>query len=241
MKILVLGGTGAMGGHLVNLVSQDKSNCVYVTSRTHRETQLNNTKYIQGNAHELSFIKTLLEENRFDVIVDFMNYSSDEFLGRVDLFLNNTGQYIFLSSSRVYADSHGELLTEESPRLLDISTDSIYLKSDEYALAKAREEDIFMKSGKRNWTIIRPYITYSTNRLQLGVYEKEQWLFRALSNRPIVFTKDIAVRRTTLTSGYDVANIIWKIMKKKESLGEIFHVTGEQFCTWGDILDIYYK
>ena len=35
-------------------------------------------------------------------------------------------------------------------RLLDISKDDKYLRTDEYALAKARQENILQKSGK-NW------------------------------------------------------------------------------------------
>ena len=75
-------------------------------------------------------------------------------------------------------------------RLLDVSHDSIYLKTDEYALAKARQEDILRKSGKNNWTIIRPYITYSESRLQLGVLEKEAWLYRALKGFQEMFWKN---------------------------------------------------
>ena len=54
---------------------------------------------------------------------------------------------MFLSSSRVYASQESPI-REDSMRLLDVSHDSIYLKTDEYALAKARQEDILRKSGK---------------------------------------------------------------------------------------------
>ena len=42
---------------------------------------------------------------------------------------------------------------------------------------------------------------------QLGVLEKELWLYRALNGRTIVFSKDIAEKSTTLTYGYDVASV----------------------------------
>ena len=42
------------------------------------------------------------------------------------------------------------------------------------ALQKAREENLLLKSDSRNWTIIRPYITYYDERLQLGVFEKKR-------------------------------------------------------------------
>lgn len=35
MKILILGGTGAMGKHLVKILSYNKNNKLYITSRSH--------------------------------------------------------------------------------------------------------------------------------------------------------------------------------------------------------------
>ena len=98
----------------------------------------------------------------------------------------------------VYADSK-TLITEESPRLLDVCKDRSYLKTDEYALAKAREENILLESMQKNWTIIRPYITYNVERLQLGAIEKDIWLHRALHDRSIPLPKDVATHQTTMT------------------------------------------
>lgn len=46
-------------------------------------------------------------------------------------------------------------LTENSPRLLETVQDLEYKKTDEYALAKARQEDILYQSGFSNYTIVR--------------------------------------------------------------------------------------
>lgn len=51
-----------------------------------------------------------------------------------------------MSSARVYAENNA-LISEDSPRLLDVSTDAVYLRTNEYALAKAREENILRNSG----------------------------------------------------------------------------------------------
>lgn len=53
------------------------------------------------------------------------------------------------------------------------------LSIDEYAITKAHQENLLINSKNKNWTIIRPYITYSEQRLQLGTFEKEDWLYRA--------------------------------------------------------------
>ena len=235
MKILILGGTGAMGTHLVDLLNI-KENEVLVTSRSSKDS-LGKVSFISGNAKEIDFLSNLLI-NRWDVIVDFMVYNTGEFYERINLFLDSTSQYIFLSSARVYADSE-KPMKETSSRLLDISTDKEFLGTDEYALSKCRQENILKQSGKNNWTIIRPYITYSSQRLQLGVFEKEDWLYRALNGKTIVFSEEINKCVTTMTSGFDVAKGIVPLVGNREAFGETFHITSPQPYKWSDILDIY--
>jgi nucleoside-diphosphate-sugar epimerase len=235
MIVLVLGGTGAMGAHLVQLLSNNGIETVITTRRSQKFE--GNVKYRQGNAHDIEFLQTVLQEH-WDVIVDFMVYTTTSFSERVDMLLNATSQYVFLSSARVYADS-GQPITEASPRLLDISQDKEFLSTDEYSLTKARQEDILRNSGRKNWTIIRPYITYSENRLQLGVLEKEEWLYRALHGRTIVFSSDINSRKTTLTYGLDVSKGIMAVIGNSETLGDTFHITNKYSNSWSNILDIY--
>ncbi|MBR6124358.1 NAD-dependent epimerase/dehydratase family protein [Candidatus Saccharibacteria bacterium] len=236
MDVLLLGGTGAMGTHLVEQLSCD-NNSVYVTTRSKRKDS-SNVFFIIGNSHDSAFLKNVLQSRHWDAIVDFMCYKTDEFEKKYRLFLEATKQYVFLSSSRVYAPSN-EKISEDFSRLLDVCDDREYLSSGEYALAKARQEDILKKSGKNNWTIIRPYVTFSEYRLQLSCEEKESWLYRALHGRSIIFSKDLADRKTTFTYGGDVAKGIASIIGKNRALGEVFHITNDEFYLWSDILKMY--
>ncbi len=240
MRILILGGTGAMGTSLVEILRKQEENEIFVTSRSsHRDED--HLHYLKGNAQDDGWMDEVLGQETWDVIVDFMIYSTEHFLKRHSALLKATGQYVFFSSSRVYADGAGEKITEETPRLLDTTKDQVYLATDEYALAKAREEDVLQKAERKNWTIIRPYITYNTERLQLGTMEKEAWLYRALHGRTVVFTKDVADTLTTMTYGYDVAIGIASVLGKSEALGEVFHITQPQPVTWRRVAEIYQK
>ena len=236
MKILVIGGTGAMGVPLVDLLSQNNENRIFVTSRSNRDS-CGNIFYIKGNAKDECFFKSLLDEF-YDVIIDFLVYNTEQLKKRLPVFLEHTKQYFFFSSARCYADSQGPI-TEESDRLVDVCMDTEYLATDEYGLAKGREENILKSCGKKNWTIIRPYITYNQYRLQLGVYEKENWLKRALEGRTIVFPRDIAESKTSLTYGPDVAQAIIGLIGNEKAYGEAFHITTEESHTWEEILEHY--
>lgn len=156
LKILLLGGTGAIGSHLSEILST-QGHLIFITSRKNRVENLN-IKYIKGNAQDFSFLSRLLAQNEYDVCVDFMSYATHEFSKRVELLLDSVGQYVYISSARVYSNSN-DIITEDTPRLLDVIRDKDFLGTDEYSLAKARQENLLFKTNKTNWTIIRPYIT----------------------------------------------------------------------------------
>ncbi|MCD1653164.1 NAD-dependent epimerase/dehydratase family protein [Treponema zuelzerae] len=235
MKALILGGTGAIGQHLVNILSQSNIE-TFVTSRKSRES-FGTVKFIQGNAQEDEFLISLLNQ-KFDMIVDFMVYSTIDFSKKINLLLQNTNQYVYISSSRVYAKSN-VVLTENSPRLLDVCEDKKYLSTEEYALIKARQEDILFNNKRINWTIVRPYITYSNNRLQFGLLEKEGWLYRALYGHKVVFPVDLFEKKTTLTHGYDVARGVFSILGQESALSNAFHITNDISITWSDVWNCY--
>lgn len=236
MEVLLLGGTGAMGVPLVKILSERKDVILYVTTRSDKESK-GNVNYIKGNAKDYSFLKSLLNK-RYSAIIDFLVYGTEDFKNRLPIILEHTDQYFFFSSARCYAENGG-LITEDSPRLVDVCKDEVYLATDEYGLAKAREEDCLRSYGSNNWTIIRPYITYNANRIQLGVYEKENWLKRALEGRSVLFPSDIADSLTSLTYGPDVARVIALLIGNEKAYGETFHITTGETHTWREICEFY--
>lgn len=233
-SILILGGTGAMGAPLVNILSERGYN-VYITSRSSRENK-GNIHYLKGNALEDNFAFEVLKSRKWDAIVDFMVYSTQKLKDRIGKLVEATDQYIFISSCRVFADED-EIITEKSSRLLDVSNDTEYLKTDEYALRKAREENIVRKYS--NITIVRPSVTFNDRRLQLGVYEVEDWLDRILFDRTVVFSKDIASHITTMTYGEDVAKGIAGLIGNPKAIGEDFNIVTSEYMLWGEVLQLY--
>lgn len=238
MKILLLGGTGAMGVPLYNLL-KEKGHDVTVSSRSNHKQE--GVTFVKGNALDINFVLQLMK-TYYDVVVDFMVRSEEGTKAAMDIILPSCGQYIFLSSSRVFAPvdiNKGKRITEESPRLLDVCTDDAYKKSHEYAIEKAREENLFFNSKYKNWTIIRPTLTYNTHRLQFAYGEKEDWLFRVLNGHSIVFPKDMKKVKTSMVFGDDVAKAISKLIGNNKALGTTVNVVSEESLTWEEVLKIY--
>lgn len=237
-KVLLLGGTGAMGVYLIpELINLGFD--VFVTSRSSISSDNNMLTYIQGNAHDNNFLVKVLAD-RYDAIVDFMSYSTKEFCHRYELLLKSTRHYIFLSSYRVFAESDIPL-TEKSPRLLDVSDDLKYLATDEYALAKARQENALHESENKNWTIVRPTITYSKTRFQLCTLEAGTIIFRAICNCSVILPQEMMPKQTTMSWGGDVAKMIAMLVLNKNALCEDFNVCTSEHQSWGEVTQYYKK
>lgn len=236
MRVLVLGGTGAMGSHVCRkLAARDDE--VVCTTRRERAPEPN-IEYATGDAHDSAFLESLLR-SPWDAVVDFMIWSTEGFRERCQGLLSVTDQYVFVSSYRVYADS--PVIREDSPRLLDAVDDPEYLATDEYALTKARCEDMLFGSGGTNWTVVRPAVTYdgAVGRLQLGVYEAADWLWRARNRVPVPMPELMLTKQATMSSGADVAEMIVRLVGNPSALGEAFTVSGSDHMTWDEVVGAY--
>ncbi|HHV95150.1 MAG TPA: NAD-dependent epimerase/dehydratase family protein [Clostridiaceae bacterium] len=235
-KVLVLGGTGAMGVYLVpELASMGYQVTVVSLDNVVSDNPL--VTYIQANAKDNSFLHGLLQE-RYDAIVDFMIYQTKEFSEKYDMLLSSTNHYIFLSSYRVYSNSVP--IREDSPRLLDVSGDKDFLATEDYALYKAREEDILRASNFNNWTIVRPAITYSKFRYQLVTLEANTVIYRAIKKLPVLLPKEAMHVQATMSWAGDVAKMLARLVLNPAAIKETYTVATSEHHTWEEIAN-YYK
>ena len=81
MRVLMLGGTGAMGRPLAKILASRGAEVV-ITSRSRSGSDKKGMEYRQGDAHDIGFLKRLLKDF-YDVIIDFMVYGEEEFSQRL--------------------------------------------------------------------------------------------------------------------------------------------------------------
>jgi len=235
-RALVLGGPGAMGVYLVPELAALGYE-VQVVSLDNAVSDHPRVSYAKADAKDIDYLSGLLEE-RFDVIVDFMLYSTEQFRERCDSLLRNTDHYIFLSSYRVYDGGHVPI-TEECPRLLDASPNKKFLRTDDYSLTKARQEDILQSSGYDNWTIVRPAITYSKRRFQLVTLEAHIVVARALKGLPVVLPKEALSVQATMSWAGDVAKLMSRLVLNPSAYLERFTLATAEHRAWGEIAEYY--
>ncbi len=237
-KILVLGGTGAMGVYLVpELVRMGYA--ADVVSFDRMESDNPDLRYIQTrNAKDPAYIENIMK-NDYAGVVDFMIYGTQEFKDKFRLFLDHTDHYIYLSSYRVYANEEHPI-RETSPRLLDVATDPVYLASDDYSLHKARGEETLKASGYSNWSAIRPAITYSKRRFQLVTLEAKTLIPRAREGKKVLLPAEAMGVEATMSWAGDVAKMIARLLFNPAAYKEVFTVATSEHHTWETVAG-YYK
>lgn len=237
-KVLVLGATGAMGQYLVPRLVEMGYEVVGVSldAVTSDNPKL---KYIRANTKEEGVLDSLIA-TRYDCIVDFMVYDRDTFRDVADKLLGATDHYVYLSSYRVYANEETPI-KETSPLLNDVlSEEEKTLGHNDYCLYKARGEKIVREYGKKNWTIIRPAITYSFGRYQLTTMEAAVVINRAREGKKILLPDAAMDIQATMSWAGDVARMIAAIVCNEKAMGETYTVSTSEHHTWREIAE-YYK
>lgn len=189
----------------------------------------------------LEFLSGLLHQNKYDGIVNFIHYTSvEDYKPFHKLLSENTGHLIFLSSYRAYADLQHPI-TEEAPLLLDVvKDDEGFLKTEDYALPKARCEKFLRdESETKNWTVVRPVISFSERRFDLVTVSGREIIDAARSGKTVILPE----RAKNLTAGLDWAGnsgkLIANLLFKKECFGEAYTVSSAQNLSWGEVAEIY--
>lgn len=237
-KIIVLGATGAMGRYLVPKLAA-KGYVVDAVSFDDVKSDLANVRYIKMDAKDWHALGALLDENCYDGMVDFMCYQTDLLAPTLPRMLAKVGHYIFLSTCRVYADCKGPV-NEDAPRIYDVTDDKLLFNSDDYCIHKARGENILHLLGKKNYTIVRPAITYSLMRYQLVSLEAANTVGRARAGKKVLLPEGTRNKITTMSWAGDVADMLAELICNEKAMTETFNVCSSEAHTWGEIAD-YYK
>lgn len=238
-RVLVPGGTGAMGVYLVPELLKMGYQVDVVSLDTMISADPNLT-YIQANAKDPGYMESLLKQD-YAAVVDFMLYPTrEEFERFTTLYLKNTEHYIFLSTYRVYANEEHPI-KETSPRLLDVATDQAFLQSGDYSLYKAQAEDFLRNSQWTNWTIVRPAITYSKRRFQLVTLEMDVVVRRMLEGKKLVLPEKAMPIQGTMSWAGDVAVMLARLLLNKDAYTQTYSVCTAEHHSWEEIAKIYGK
>jgi 2'-hydroxyisoflavone reductase len=112
LKILVLGGTGFIGPHLVNYaMERGHEMTLFNRGRTNTHLFPDEEKLVGDRNDNL----TALEGRRWDAVIDNSGYTPLQVGQSVNLLKNACDQYLFTSTRSVYTDFTQDVMDEDAP------------------------------------------------------------------------------------------------------------------------------
>lgn len=230
MKVLIIGGSGILSTDFTKKIL-DAGDEAYVLNRGRRTHFIDErSKLITADIRNESIesLRNKIKNNTYDVVVDFLSYNTNQLKKTLNVIEKLYKQYIFISSATVYnKNSENDIITEAIP---------IGNKKWDYAYNKVLCEE-FLRNCDINYTIIRPYVTYSNSRIPFPIISDSYQftlLARILQDKPVLLYEN-GNAICTLTNTVDFAEILYRILLNENSYGEAFHITGPFVQTWKDV------
>ncbi len=228
MNVLFIGGTGNISSACVDLLLR-RGHAVSVLTRG-RSPAPAGCQAVVGDRNDLGALRAAAARAKPDVVVNFLGFDVPDVESDFAAFSGIVRQYVFISSTTVYAKPHRRIpLTEETPRGNPFS---------EYARKKQRCEEWLEARARDSGlpvTIVRPSHTYSETWIPNPVASAGYtFAARMLAGKP-VFVHDDGQGLWTLTAATDFAVGLAGLLGRDDALGEAVHITSDEVLTWNQI------
>ena len=245
-KILVTGGFGFLGTHLLEILLKDKNNEVTVIDNlSTNPLLLDPTLKLFGNPANLKYeiesvenSKILADKNnKFDEIYHLASFvgpagvllHGGKMIGQIitdayrmiDAAQNSNCRLLFVSTSEVYGGGINGLCGENTPKIVPAKT-SIRL---EYGVGKIAAETAILNHsliGKLDAIVVRPFNVAGPRQSGKGGFVLPRFIGAAIQNQPVTVFDDGGALRA-FTHVKDIAMGCFLAMEKGES-GDIYNL-----------------
>lgn len=229
MHVLMIGGTGTISQYVVKRCLDVGIEVTVLNRGNHQDAIPTGANSLIGDINNHEQVKSLIKDQYFDTIIDFIAYTVDDVKRDVMLFRDKCNQYIFISSASAY----------QKPLPFYPITEDIEVVNQywDYSQHKADAEHYLKTIKDFNYTIVRPSHTYDDQTL-LVVIKKDGYPYahikRLIEGRPVIVPGD-GTSLWTVTHASDFAYGFVDLIGNKKAYQEAFHITGDKYYTWDDL------
>ena len=182
-----------------------------------------------ADIHDEEAVRKVLGDETFDVVAEFIAFTTEDVERDIRLFSGKTQQYFFISSASAY----------QSPLSSPWITEGTPLCNPywEYSRNKIACEDVLMRAYRNDGfpiTIVRPSHTYCERSVPVALHGSKgsfQILERMRQGKKVIIPGDGATL-WTMTHSRDFAVAFEGLMGNAHALGEVFHITSDESVTW---------
>ena len=235
MKALFIGGTGTISSAITAQLAAQGCE-LYLLNRGNRNGDLpEGVHVLQGDINDEEQVKQLIRGMTFDVVADFIAFTTEHVERDYRLFAGAAKQYIFISSASIYQKPLSDYRITESTPLSNPYW--------EYSRNKIACEEYLMKQYREQGfpvTIVRPSHTYVDRGIPLGVHgSKGSWQVarRMLEGKPVIIHGD-GTSLWSMTHNSDFAKGFIGLMGNIHAIGESVQITSDESVTWNQIYEI---
>jgi len=227
-RVLFIGGSGIISSAVTALAVERGVDLTLLNRGTTATRPVpDGVRQVQADIRDPRSVRDALGGEEFDSVVDWVAFTTEHVQTDVDLFRGRTGQYVFISSASAY---------QTPPERLPV-TESTPLRNPfwEYSRNKIACEDLLVRAYRDEAfpaTIIRPSHTYDRTLVPFdGGWTAVE---RMRQGKEVVVHGD-GTSLWTLTHHTDFARGLLPLLGNPRTLGEAFHITGDDVLTWDQI------
>ena len=227
MKILFIGGTGNISTSTSRLCIE-KGWDLWLLNRSGVRS-LSGAKSLQVDINSPA-AAAQLAKHEWDVVVNWVAFTTADIERDIRLFKGKTAQYIFISSASCYKKpGPTPFITERTP-----------LENPfwQYSRDKIAAEQRLQREQDFPWTIMRPSHTYrNVIPISIGGWTEYTTVDRIKRGLPIVVHGD-GTSLWTLTHAEDFAKGFVGLFSNAKAIREDFHLTSDEFLSWNEIYQL---
>jgi nucleoside-diphosphate-sugar epimerase len=229
MKVLFIGGTGIISTE-VSRLAIERGMELYLLNRGKRHANPPGSHSLTADLHRPEEVRAVLQDQKFDVVVDWIAFTEEDIERDLALFQGRVGQFVFISSASAYQKPPTHYLITESTPLYNpywkYSQDKI---ACEGRLLRAYREENFPV------TIVRPSLTYdSVLPIAIGGWGCYTLPDRLKKGKPIIVHGD-GSSLWVVTHAEDFGRGFLGLLGNQQALGHAFHITSDEVLNWDQI------
>ena len=234
MRILFIGGTGTISSAITRQLAKSKHELWLLNRGNRRHEVPEGVRQVIVDINDEAAVLRKLGDTQFDVVCDFIVFTTDQLERDYRLFKDRTRQYVFISSASAYHKPARSYVITEGTTLANPHW--------EYSRNKIACEEMLMKWYRETGfpvTIVRPSHTYCERSVPVGFHgPKGSWqvLKRMMEGKPVLVHGD-GSSLWTMTWNEDFAQGFIGLLGNPHAIGEAFQIMSDESLSWDQIYE----